>query len=139
MLWESPTTCTVCMVCNTFQTILLLSKVTFWLVMHTFPLILRSVILKHYPNLPISDQVLEQQNNFVTTWQYMLALVNRYIMIAVFMFPVFFSTCSVGCEVRYPFTDTLLSTWQAKNDDIPFFFHSSHSNITCRIQVLFWQ
>jgi len=64
---------------NTFQTILLLSKVTFWLVMHTFPLILRSVILKRYPNLPISDQVLEQQNNFVTTWQYMLALVNRWV------------------------------------------------------------
>ena len=68
---------------NTFQTILSLSKVTFWLVIHTFPLILRSVILKHYPNLPISDQVLEQQNNFVTTWQYMLALVNRYIIIVI--------------------------------------------------------
>jgi len=68
---------------NTFQTILSLSKVTFWLVMHTFPLILRSVILKHYPNLPISDQVLEQQNDFVTTWQYMLALVNRYIIIVI--------------------------------------------------------
>ena len=78
--WCVVCACTVCMVCNTFQTILLLSKVTFWLVMHTFPLILRSVILKLYPNLPISDS---QQNNFVTTWQYMLALVNRYIIIVI--------------------------------------------------------